>query len=83
MQSLSVAIMGPVFFNTARVSQDDNHAAAKIYNDSFRFVFEWYLFAAAFVALWHPVLVRLWLGQQHATPIAPLLDRLRAAEKRE
>jgi hypothetical protein len=36
-------------------------------------VFEWYLLAAIWIGVWHPVLVRLWLGQQNAAPIAPLL----------
>jgi O-antigen/teichoic acid export membrane protein len=73
MQSLSVAIMGPVLFNTVRVGDNNRVSAAKIYNDSFQFVFEWYLFAAIFIGLWHPVLVRLWLGQSRAASIAPLL----------
>jgi O-antigen/teichoic acid export membrane protein len=73
LQSLSVSVMGPVFYNTTRAAHNDQKAAAKIYNDTFSFVFEWYLLAAIWIGVWHPVLVRLWLGQQNAVPIAPLL----------
>jgi O-antigen/teichoic acid export membrane protein len=61
LQGLSVSVMGPVLFNASRVADHGRAAAAKIYNDSFAFMFEWYLFAAIWLGLWHPVLLRLWL----------------------
>jgi len=81
LQGLSVAVMGPVLFNTARVVDDGRAAAAKIYNETFTFVFDWYLLAALWLVLWHPVLLRLWLvhtmglglGEQTAPLVAPLL----------
>ncbi len=81
LQSLSVAVMGPVFYNTARVVDSGRAAAAKIYNETFAFVFDWYLLAAVWLCLWHPVLLRLWLvhtmgvklGEQTALLVAPLL----------
>jgi O-antigen/teichoic acid export membrane protein len=81
LQGLSVAVMGPVFYNTARVADGGREAAAKIYNETFAFVFEWYLLAALWLGLWHPVLLRVWLvhtmgtelGQQTALLVAPLL----------
>ena len=81
LQSLSVSVMGPVLHNTARMAQDSHAAAAKIYNDTFTFMFEWYLFAALWLGLWHPVLLRMYLvhtmgfalGQQTALAVGPLL----------
>jgi len=81
LQGLSVAVMGPVFYNTARVVDNGREAAAKIYNETFAFVFDWYLLAALWLGLWHPVLLRVWLvhtmgmelGQQTALKVAPLL----------
>ena len=62
LQGFSVSVMGPVFFGAARVVDSGRLAAAKIYNDTFAFVFDWYLLAALWVGLWHPVLLRFWLG---------------------
>jgi hypothetical protein len=84
LQSLSVAVMGPVLYNTARVVDSGREAAAKIYNETFAFVFDWYLLAALWLGLWHPVLLRVWLvhtmgmelGQQTALRVAPLLTPL-------
>jgi len=81
LQGLSVSVMSPVFFNSARAGGDRNASAAKIYNDTFQFVIDWYLLAALWVSLWHPVLLRVWLahsmgaqlGQQTAALVAPLL----------
>ena len=81
LQSLSVAVMGPVFYNTNRVVAGGHGLAVKIYNDTFAFVFEWYLLAAIWLGLWHPVLLRVWLTHTmgkdlwHPTAIlvAPLL----------
>lgn len=87
LQSLSVAVMGPVLYNTARVVDNGREAAARIYNETFAFVFDWYLLAALWIGLWHPVLLRVWLvhtmGRElwHATAVqvAPLLVPLIAA----
>jgi len=87
LQSLSVAVMGPVLFNTARVVDSGREAAAKIYNDTFAFMFEWYLLAALWLGLWHPVLLRLWLvhtmglklGEQTALLVGPLIVPLISA----
>ncbi len=88
LQSLSVATMGPVFYNSSRtVGGASQNSAAKIYNDTFAFVFDWYLLAAIWVGLWHSVLVRFWLthtmgvelGEKAALQVAPLLVPLVAA----
>jgi O-antigen/teichoic acid export membrane protein len=81
LQGLSVSVMGPVMFNSSRVADQNRTAAAKIYNDSFAFMFEWYLLAALWLGLWHPVLLRLWFthtmgvakGLTTAGMVGPLL----------
>ena len=84
LQGLSVAVMGPVFYNAARVIDSGREAAAKIYNETFAFVFDWYLLAAIWIGLWHPVLLRVWLthtmgmklGLATAAQAGPLLTPL-------
>ncbi len=75
LQSLSVAVMGPVYYNTSRVAETgergQREAAAKIYNDTFAFVFDWYLLAALWLGLWHPVLLRLWLSHTLGAELWP------------
>jgi O-antigen/teichoic acid export membrane protein len=81
LQSLSTSVMGPVVYNTTRVIDGGRAGLAKIYNETFAFVFEWYLLAAIWVGLWHPVLLRLWLthtmglklGSAMAAQVGPLL----------
>lgn len=83
LQGLSVSVMGPVFYNTARAGAD-RKSAATIYNDTFAFVFDWYLLAAIWVTVWHPVLLRFWLthsmgaqfGLETAARVGPLLAPL-------
>jgi O-antigen/teichoic acid export membrane protein len=81
LQSLSVATMGPVFFNTSRVAEGGQQSAAKIYDEVFTFLTDWYLLAALWIGLWHPVLLRVWLSHTlgpglwpaMAHQVAPLL----------
>ena len=81
LQSFSVSVMGPVMYGSARVLDDSQAAAARIYNESFAFVFEWYVLAAIWVGLWHSVLLRIWLqhtmgtqlGMEMAALVGPLL----------
>jgi O-antigen/teichoic acid export membrane protein len=73
LQSVGSAIMGPVFHNTNRALGDGRKASsAAIYNESFDFVFSWYLLVAVWAAIWHPVLLRLWLGAERGMQVAPL-----------
>jgi O-antigen/teichoic acid export membrane protein len=79
IQGLSVAIMGPVFHQTSRTLSKGGHAsAAAIYNETFNFVFGWYALVAIWVAIWHPVLLQLWLGREPglAAAIAPVFTPL-------
>ena len=82
LQSLSISVMGPVFFGTSRVAGEDRHAsAAAVYNETFQFVFSWYLLAALWVTAWHPVFAHFWLvhtmgvakGVPAALEVGPLL----------
>jgi O-antigen/teichoic acid export membrane protein len=73
IQGLSVAVMGPVFHNTSRaVGRESPESAAAVYNEIFDFTFPWYLLASIWVWLWHPVFLRLWLGDKLSTAIAPI-----------
>jgi O-antigen/teichoic acid export membrane protein len=76
LQGLGTAVMGPVFHNTNRAVGNERNTAAKIYNETFSFVFEWYLLAAIWLGLWHPALLRLWLGEEMGMRVAPLLTPL-------
>lgn len=79
LQGLGGAVMGPVFHNTNRaVSGGGKSSSAEIYNEMFHFMFGWYALASIWTALWHPVLLRVWLdvwrGNEHelAEKVAPL-----------
>jgi Na+-driven multidrug efflux pump len=65
--------MGPVFHNTSRaVGRGSNESAAAVYNEIFSFTFPWYALIAVWTWLWHPVLLRLWLGQNIGAAISPM-----------
>jgi O-antigen/teichoic acid export membrane protein len=73
IQGLSVAVMGPVFNQTNRaVGSGDRASAASVYNQTFDFTFPWYLLVSVWVAIWHPVLLRLWLGSELGSSVSPL-----------
>jgi O-antigen/teichoic acid export membrane protein len=71
---LSGAVMGPVFSNTNRaVGTGDRRALAAVYNEIFDFIFPWFALLSIWIWIWHPVLLRLWLGQKLGAAIAPIL----------
>jgi O-antigen/teichoic acid export membrane protein len=73
IQGLSVAVMGPVFSQTNRaVGGGDPASPAAVYDETFNFTFPWYLLLSVWVAVWHPVLLRLWLGQDLAAVVEPM-----------
>jgi O-antigen/teichoic acid export membrane protein len=77
VQALSTSVMGPVFFNTSRAVGGARSASpAAIYNETFDFMFDWYLLAAVWTLVWCPVLLHVWLGQELALKVAPLLPPL-------
>jgi O-antigen/teichoic acid export membrane protein len=73
MVALTQSAMGPVFHNTSRaVSGGGKMSAAEIYNTTFRFIFGWCLLASVWVIVWHPLLLRLWLGADLGSQVAPV-----------
>lgn len=72
LQNLGVGVMGPVFHNTTRaLGGGHEKKPAAIYNETFDFVFSWYLLAAIGAAIWHPVLLRIWLGADRGMQVSP------------
>jgi O-antigen/teichoic acid export membrane protein len=79
-QSLAGSVMGPVFHNTSRaVGGRLPIAAGQIYNETFVFVFEWCVLAVTWAAIWHPVFLRAWLGEELGSKVSPLFTPLIAA----
>jgi O-antigen/teichoic acid export membrane protein len=73
IQGLSAAVMGPVFHNTSRaVGRKSRESAASVYNEIFNFTFPWYLLASIWAWIWHPVFLRLWLGERLGAIIGPI-----------
>jgi len=73
IQGLSAAVMGPVFSNSSRsVGSGTRGSLAAVYNETFGFTFPWYLLVSVWVALWHPALLRLWLGQDLGASLGPI-----------
>jgi O-antigen/teichoic acid export membrane protein len=70
---LSGAVMGPVFSNTNRaVGSGSRESLAAVYNEIFEFTFPWYALVSIWIAVWHPVLLRFWLGDKLGATVAPL-----------
>jgi O-antigen/teichoic acid export membrane protein len=70
---LSVSVMGPVFHNTSRaVGRGSGESVAAVYDEIFNFTFPWYALISIWAWLWHPVLLRLWLGQHIGASISPI-----------
>jgi O-antigen/teichoic acid export membrane protein len=73
IQGLSAAVMGPVFHNTSRaVGRKSRESAASVYNEIFNFTVPWYLLASIWAWIWHPVFLRLWLGERLGAIIGPI-----------
>jgi O-antigen/teichoic acid export membrane protein len=71
---LSASVMGPVFHNTNRaVGRESRESIAAVYNEVFNFTFPWYALLSIWIWLWHPILLRLWLGQSLGVAVAPIL----------
>jgi len=67
---LSVAIMGPIFHNTARgVGGDETKNPADVYRESFRFMFPWYSLLIVGVFFWSSPVTQLWLGPNYGTSV--------------
>jgi O-antigen/teichoic acid export membrane protein len=71
---LSASVMGPVFHNTNRaIGRESRESIAAVYNEIFNFTFPWYALLSIWIWLWHPVLLRLWLGENLGVDVAPIL----------
>ena len=79
LQGVGNSAMGPVFYNTNRSVQEGATKAGRIYDEMFVFLFGWYCLAVMWSAVWHPVLLRLWLGAEVGGVPEPLLTPLVAA----
>jgi O-antigen/teichoic acid export membrane protein len=72
---LSAAMMGPVFSNTNRaVGRGTHESVSAVYNEVFNFIFPWCALISIWAFLWHPVLLRVWLGEQLGERVAPLFS---------
>lgn len=76
LQTMGTAAMGPVFFHTSRSVSGGREGSAAIYNEMFQFTFGWYLLVSVWTAAWHPVLLRVWLGQELGSQIEPIFTPL-------
>ena len=78
IQGLSMAIMGPVAFNTTRsVGKGSHEDTAAIYNETFKFTFGWYALISIWTVCWHPVFLRLWLWKDDFfIPVTPVFTPL-------
>lgn len=73
ISGLSAAVMGPVFHNTSRAVGDSSRATpAQIYNETFRFMFGWYLLAAVWATVWAKPALTLWLGSDLGLQVEPI-----------
>ena len=79
IQGLGGAVMGPVFSNTNRsMGTKQQGSVAAVYDETFTFVFPWYLLIAIWGILWHPALLRVWLGADLGSAVGPLFVPLLA-----
>jgi O-antigen/teichoic acid export membrane protein len=70
---LSAAVMGPVFSNTNRaVGRGSRESLASVYNEVFDFTFPWYVLISVWTWLWHPILLKVWLGETLGSTVAPI-----------
>jgi O-antigen/teichoic acid export membrane protein len=77
IMGLGASVMGPVFFQTSRaVGKGSREQAAAIFNETFDFTFGFYTLAALWTIFWHPIFLRLWLGSDLGTRVAPVFTPL-------
>lgn len=70
ISGLSVAIMGPIFNNTARgVGGDQSKRPIDVYRESFKFMFPWYSLVIIGVFIWSGPVTELWLGAKYGNAV--------------
>jgi O-antigen/teichoic acid export membrane protein len=73
LHAVGGAMIGPIYHNTNRALGGEQAArAGHIYDEMFTFAFRWYLLIALGLTLWHPILLRLWLGAERGERAAPM-----------
>ena len=77
IQGLGVSVMGPVFHQTSRaVGRGSHESAMHIYDEMFNFTFGFYALGAFWAAFWQPIFLRVWLGPELASHVAPVFTPL-------
>lgn len=62
LQGLGMAVMPPVFHNTALAEgRGKPESTRAIFGEMFGFTFGWYALVAVWVSVWHPLFLHLWL----------------------
>jgi O-antigen/teichoic acid export membrane protein len=80
ISGLSVAIMGPIFNNTARgVGGDQTKKPADVYRESFKFMFPWYSLVIIGVFFWSGPVTELWLGAKYGNAVGQTFPWIVAA----
>jgi O-antigen/teichoic acid export membrane protein len=75
--SLGASIMGPVFYQTNRaLGRGDREQTVAIFNESFNWTFGFYALGIIWTIFWHPVFLRLWLGNELGQAVAPAFTPL-------
>lgn len=70
ISGLSVAIMGPIFNNTARgVGGDRSNKPINVYRESFKLMFPWYSLVIIGVFFWSEPVTKLWLGVKYGNAV--------------
>jgi O-antigen/teichoic acid export membrane protein len=74
---LSTAIMGPVFHSTNRgIGGSEVLAPSRVYDESFRICFPWYLHVFLWLLVWQKLLLDLWLGGELALSVGAVFPWL-------
>ncbi|MCX6896555.1 MAG: oligosaccharide flippase family protein [Verrucomicrobia bacterium] len=74
LQTVSSAASGPVYFHTSRAVGSGQGQPAQIYTAAFAMMVEWAGFAAVWIGVWSPVLLKLWLTLAHKPELAGMLS---------
>ncbi len=80
ISGLSVAIMGPIFNNTARgVGGDRSKKPIDVYRESFKFMFPWYSLVIVGVFYWSAPVTEFWLGAKYGNAVGQTFPWIVAA----
>ena len=75
--AMGASIMGPIFHQTSRaLGKGENQQTAAIFNESFNWTFGFYALGSVWTIFWHPIFLRLWLGDDLGEAVAPAFTPL-------